>query len=222
MSLKAVQGRVLSTTLITDILSRWPRRRTSDCLHHLKRCLLYGHRREGAQGPGFLPVVNIIQGQGNVFMILFDVLVQFKNAVEYWRIRTIGTRIDFYDWFFWSPEHWRPKSGATEVAVDLPYMLFKGRVSEEPHVAMGTEKSVAVLSRRVGKSVRTSDVFLKGVEVIDNFGAEVALVDDGRHGRNDQTWVLSFVHLLKMFIEVIEGGQHLQAILTNVGLLWLI
>ena len=64
-------------------------------------------------------------------MILFDVLVQFKNAVEYGGICTIGTRIDFYDWLFRSPEHWGPKSGATEVTMDLSYMLFQRRVSEE-------------------------------------------------------------------------------------------
>ena len=155
-------------------------------------------------------------------MILFDVLVQFKNAVEYGGICTIGTRIDFYDWLFRSPEHWGPKSGATEVTMDLSYMLFQRRVSEEPHVAVGTEESIAVLCCGVRKSVRTSDVFLKGVEVVDNFRAEVALVDYGGQGRNDQTWVLSFMHLLKMFIEVIEGGQYLQAVLTDVGLLWLI
>lgn len=48
--------------------------------------------------------------------------------------------------------------------------------------------------------MRTSDVLLKGVEVIDNFGTEVALVNNGRHGRNNQAGVLSFVHLFKMFI----------------------
>ena len=133
-------------------------------------------------------------------MILFDMFVQFKNAVEYWRICTIGTRINFYYWFFWSPKYWRPKSRATEVTMDLSYMLFEGRVSEKPHVAMGAKECIAILRCRVSKSVRTSDVFLKSVEVVDNFGAEVALVDYGRHGRNNQTWVLSFMHLLKMFI----------------------
>ena len=44
VSLKAVQGRVLSTTLITDIFSGLPCRRPSYRLHHLQRCLLYGHR----------------------------------------------------------------------------------------------------------------------------------------------------------------------------------
>lgn len=133
-------------------------------------------------------------------MILFDMLVQLKNAVEYWRIRTVRTRIDFYYWFLRSPENRRPKSGATEVTMDLSYVLFQGRVSEKPHVAVGTEERIAILRGRVRKSMRASDVFLKGVEVVDNFGAEVALVDYGRHGRNNQTWVLSFMHLLQMFI----------------------
>jgi hypothetical protein len=79
-------------------------------------------------------------------------------------------------------------------------MLFKGRVSEKAHIAMGTKKCITVLSGRVGKTMRTSDVLLEGVEVIDNFGTEVALVNYGRHGGDNQAWVLSFVHLLKMFV----------------------
>lgn len=64
---------------------------------------------------------------------------------------------------------------------------------------------------------------LKGVEAVDNFRAEVALVDYGGQGRNDQTLGPELHALAKMFIEVIEGGgQYLQAVLADVGLLWLI
>lgn len=69
--------------------------------------------------------------------------------------------------------------------MDLFYMFFKGRVSEKFYVVMGVKERVVVFSCRVCKFVRISDVFLKSVEVVDNFRVEVILVDYGGYGRNN-------------------------------------
>lgn len=67
-----------------------------------------------------------------------------------------------------------------------------------------------------------ADVFLQGVEVAQNLGAEVTLKEGvGQAGQKGGV-IFRIVHLFKVFIQIEQRRQNLQTILAGMSLLRLV